>query len=245
MLQEELPWKQLYEMAVVCCRHRKLRGFSEQLLGELEKLIPFDEAMILYLDGNQKLTDYYLYHIDPKWAYLYVLYYSKAEQGMYGYSGEKLDITKDVIIHVWENEESAEVIPDYIRPQKLVSSMAFYLRDQSGCIRTIFSLDRLSKKHFTQQEAELVREAKLLLELHHQMLYTAGTEDGLDSMELECLTGREMEVVKLLQQGLSPASISHVLHIAPSTTNRHISNIYKKINVNSRVELMIKIRKKN
>jgi hypothetical protein len=69
MLQEELPWKQLYEMAVVCCRHRKLRGFSEQLLGELEKLIPFDEAMILYLDGNQKLTDYYLYHIDPKWAY--------------------------------------------------------------------------------------------------------------------------------------------------------------------------------
>ena len=38
MLQEELPWKQLYEMAVVCCRHRKLRGFSEQLLGELEKL---------------------------------------------------------------------------------------------------------------------------------------------------------------------------------------------------------------
>ena len=54
MLQEELPWKQLYEMAVVCCRHRKLRGFSEQLLGELEKLIPFDEAMILYLDGNQK-----------------------------------------------------------------------------------------------------------------------------------------------------------------------------------------------
>lgn len=103
----------------------------------------------------------------------------------------------------------------------------------------------MSKKHFTQQEAELVREAKLLLELYHQMLYTAGTEDGLDSMELECLTGREMEVVKLLQQGLSPASISHVLHIAPSTTNRHISNIYKKINVNSRVELMIKIRKKN
>lgn len=64
-------------------------------------------------------------------------------------------------------------------------------------------------------------------------------------MELECLTGREMEVVKLLHQGLSPASISHVLHIAPSTTNQHISNIYKKFNVNSRVELMIKIRKKN
>ena len=83
MLQEELPWKQLYEMAVVCCRHRKLRGFSEQLLGELEKLIPFDEAMILYLDGNQKLTDYYLYHIDPKWAYLYVLYYSKATPHKY------------------------------------------------------------------------------------------------------------------------------------------------------------------
>ena len=46
----------------------------------------------------------------------------------------------------------------------------------------------------------------------------------------------------LLEQGITPANIAHILHITVPTTNRHIYNIYKKLNVNSRAELMAKIK---
>ena len=49
--------------------------------------------------------------------------------------------------------------------------------------------------------------------------------------------------MNLLAQGLSPDNMAHILHISVPTTNRHIYNIYHKLNVNSRYELMSKIGK--
>jgi predicted ATPase/DNA-binding CsgD family transcriptional regulator len=49
------------------------------------------------------------------------------------------------------------------------------------------------------------------------------------------LTRREMEVLQLLAQGLSDAGIAAELVISPRTVNAHITSIYSKLGVNSRV----------
>ena len=36
----------------------------------MNRLVPFDEAVVFYLNGNLKITDYYLYNINPKWMSL-------------------------------------------------------------------------------------------------------------------------------------------------------------------------------
>jgi DNA-binding NarL/FixJ family response regulator len=48
------------------------------------------------------------------------------------------------------------------------------------------------------------------------------------------LTGRELEVLRLLAAGKTNAAIGSALHLAAKTVDRHVSNIYAKLGVSSR-----------
>ena len=51
----------------------------------------------------------------------------------------------------------------------------------------------------------------------------------------EALTGREIEVLTLIELGLSNGEIAERLSLAPSTVKTHINNIYSKLGVQSRI----------
>ena len=57
-----------------------------------------------------------------------------------------------------------------------------------------------------------------------------------DTEENVKLTGREVEVLEQLAAGLPYTSIADNLFLSPSTVRRHIENIYKKLQVHSKVE---------
>ena len=48
------------------------------------------------------------------------------------------------------------------------------------------------------------------------------------------LTPREVDVLRLVAQGLSNARIAHTLTISPNTVNYHLYSIYNKLGVTSR-----------
>jgi DNA-binding NarL/FixJ family response regulator len=58
------------------------------------------------------------------------------------------------------------------------------------------------------------------------------------------LTGREVEVLEQLSTGLTYTSIAENLIISPSTVRRHIENIYKKLQVHSKIEAITFAKKK-
>ena len=53
------------------------------------------------------------------------------------------------------------------------------------------------------------------------------------------LSAREMEVVQLLAQGLGNSEIARSLHLEQSTVKTHIGNICRKLDVNTRVHVVI------
>lgn len=55
------------------------------------------------------------------------------------------------------------------------------------------------------------------------------------------LTAREREVVQAIVEGLTYREIGERFHIAGATVKKHILNIYKKLNVRSKVEFMKKV----
>ncbi len=55
------------------------------------------------------------------------------------------------------------------------------------------------------------------------------------------LSSREQEVVKLLLEGKSNKLIASALHISDRTVEFHLKNIYAKLQVSSRTELIIKL----
>jgi len=54
----------------------------------------------------------------------------------------------------------------------------------------------------------------------------------------EELTAREREVSHLLIEGKTYRQVASELNIAPDTVRQHIKNIYKKLQINSRIELV-------
>jgi LuxR family maltose regulon positive regulatory protein len=58
----------------------------------------------------------------------------------------------------------------------------------------------------------------------------------------EPLSGREMEVLSLIAEGLSNREIAQRLHLSISTVKVHTHNIYGKLDVNSRTQAVARAR---
>lgn len=72
---------------------------------------------------------------------------------------------------------------------------------------------------------------------------TSINEDGIDSFCRKFgITAREKEVVSILMKGYSYNKISEELVISLPTTKSHVQNIYKKVGVNNKFELMNQVK---
>lgn len=69
-------------------------------------------------------------------------------------------------------------------------------------------------------------------------IYTKGAKT-LENEKIESLTRREYEVLILIGEGLNNREIAERLFISEKTVKNHVSNIFKKIDVNDRVQAAI------
>lgn len=69
---------------------------------------------------------------------------------------------------------------------------------------------------------------------------TDNNNDREENIKLYKLTERELEILDLIAEGITNKQIATKLHIALSTVKTHTLNIYSKLDVNSRVQAVIK-----
>lgn len=62
---------------------------------------------------------------------------------------------------------------------------------------------------------------------------------ALDKEKIECLTKRELDVLRLISEGCSNKKISDELTISERTVKNHISHIFRKINVEDRIQAAV------
>jgi DNA-binding NarL/FixJ family response regulator len=70
-------------------------------------------------------------------------------------------------------------------------------------------------------------------------------EEKNSQTEDDALTKREIEVLKLLAEGLFNKEIAYMLAISEKTVKNHVSNIFKKINVSDRTQAAVYAIKNN
>ena len=59
--------------------------------------------------------------------------------------------------------------------------------------------------------------------------------------QLKFISPREMQIIKLVSEGMKNKEISQRLFISEETVKKHLNNVYRKMGVKSRVELIAKI----
>lgn len=63
---------------------------------------------------------------------------------------------------------------------------------------------------------------------------------GLIEMGVSTITHREAEVLHLVWQGKSTREVAVSLHISTATVQKHLKNIYRKLEVHNKIEALQK-----
>lgn len=101
---------------------------------------------------------------------------------------------------------------------------------------------------FSEDELELLRFAKRELQAVFVMLQSLGKSKEINFSDFTSkneallleknITARELEIISMLLRGYSNSKISAALFISESTTKRHVYNIFRKLEIGSRFELI-------
>jgi DNA-binding CsgD family transcriptional regulator/tetratricopeptide (TPR) repeat protein len=120
--------------------------------------------------------------------------------------------------------------------QSLVRLAAGYLQAQdreSGAAALVEALHIASRLRAEQLRSQIVELA------HGHRVQVAGAAPGQGLRgegRLSALTPRELEVLRLVAQGMSDVEIGNSLFISRKTVSVHVSHILAKLNVNSRIK---------
>jgi DNA-binding NarL/FixJ family response regulator len=104
-----------------------------------------------------------------------------------------------------------------------------------GYVRMDAAIDDVATVIESVMRGELVCSPKVAASLYHSIA-SLGADGGVS------LTGRELQVVELMNRGLSNKEISHHLRIGTCTAKNHVQNILQKLGVHRRGQAVAKLR---
>ena len=64
--------------------------------------------------------------------------------------------------------------------------------------------------------------------------------NGLPAPDPDALTARELQVLRLIGEGLSNKDLAKRLHISDATVRHHLSSVYSKMGADDRVNVLIR-----
>lgn len=239
-------WTQTYDFILSCGSANSPDALAQRIIGGIGRIVPYDTASVYLLDGSGKVCSHHLRGIDERWNKIYLAYYIHTDNERYSlFRNAAVPSTSELILNVynWEAVQSSEFVPDFVRARGLLHTCGFGLYDMNRKVRVVVALDRTHPEPFEEKQIQLLRFLLPLLGNLHKNFYFQYQQSSNSSIlqESAALTARESQIAELLCQSLSPAQISQELHIAQSTTYKHIANIYAKLNVSSQRQLLSKL----
>jgi DNA-binding CsgD family transcriptional regulator len=215
-----------------------------KILEEIPGLIPFGSPGCL-IDVNNNLRPRITKAIQMggKWNdYFNDYYYKIATPPAYKeniYSASNVDLEKN-------NRD--EYVNDFLIPQYIKYSAGLTIFNYKNEPEYTFIFNRMkSEPMYSEEELTMLNVIQLHIGNYYKLLYQIEKLLRLPIMPLELekntrlLSRRESEIISLLLNRLKPADIARELKISVLTIKKHIQNIYYKLHVTDRQQLLEKI----
>lgn len=237
----DLPWSRINDFLVEVGSARNKNEFGHRALVCLnDLLVPFD------INGVYGVVDSTGFHTRAtileasKWIELHNNYYWKAMPNPNPGSKQ--------LIMDWRHWRDTEYATDFMNPQGIGFSARILNLGLRNDVVGIFGIHRSKRSPgFTEKERAILEVIQPHLSnfyAMHSLLaqYDAQLPDAaVIASDYKILTKREAEIVALLCRRFSTGMIASQLLISPATVYRHIANIFAKLNVFNRAELMEKL----
>jgi DNA-binding CsgD family transcriptional regulator len=243
----DFPWMKIHALLLETGSIRAPKEFGLHLIGTVNQLIPYDQARVYFINGNAEICDVGLYGAKRSWFDAYMDYYSKIDDGRYALcrNGLRHETGVHSVSFDWSAARYDEFIADYIKPQGIRHSLTSFFHDDDGLVKAVCTFERVSAKSYTPKEIAILEIMQAHLDNLHKNLYVQ-LQSGPRSLKAARparfpapLTQRESEIMALICGGVTSENMAKNLCISKTTVYRHIANIYAKLHVSNRQELIL------
>lgn len=213
----------------------------KRVLVYLRQLIPYNNACFYLADKNKgnMLTNPVSIDCPDRKIQQYDQHYYKVDYSRKLYYQIMSSVYRETDIFEKSKRERSEYYNDYLQSMHYVVNCNF--ANLTGLLGSM-SLNRTKEEgEFSERELFMLR----ILEPHLTNRLSREQQKGylklVDNNYLiknYKLTNREIEIMDLVSSGLSNIEISNYLFISLGTVKKHLNNIFRKTEVNSRSKLI-------
>jgi DNA-binding CsgD family transcriptional regulator len=215
----------------------------KKFLEFIRALVPFNEASFTLaseINGRVELNDFVSVDMPDEFIKKYNTQYYKVDYINYIYNFEKSMVYKDSDIVENNMREKTEFYQNYLLPEKVPFAGGIVLV-KSRILLGVITLFRSSDYgDLEEKDLEILEIFKNHLENIFFKLQCQRQDKRTLIFEKFTFSKREIEVIDLVVHGLSNQEISNELSISTSTVKKHINNIFYKLGVASRSQLIAK-----
>ena len=222
---------------------RTVQNFKSIILKRIGDMVPYDVA-VAWLEMGQtcpiKMCD--SLRVPQKWITAHNEYYYKIAPGY-----ADLNIKK-VTYSNYKLYQDTEYYQDFLHPLGIRYGMGIILHDLRGNPSlTLYITDSKHNYEKDRKVSFLLETIQTHLENYYSFLNLISNQsiNEFHIVELQdgckTLSKREAEIVGLLCRRLTIAEIASQLLISPRTVESYIYNIYQKLKVRNRRELLLKL----
>jgi DNA-binding CsgD family transcriptional regulator len=253
MLSQQ-EWEQINLITSEFSRIKDISRFRREFLTMLGRLVAFDLADFCLNDvkspNKVRLVDPVVVSRFPqkfneKFMAEYDRFYGQIDYAKWIFSSHESVVYRESDLINSELRAKSAFYLDYLKPAGFVYVAGVSIADQGACIGafTLYRTDRYGD--FTDKDLYVLKQ----LLPHLQNKLTAETEAVEYRVEKSKrssyyltrefnLSKREIQILRLLCDGKNNGEISAQLSISVNTVKKHVSNIFGKLNVDSRTQLI-------
>lgn len=235
-------------------RIRDITRFRREFLNLLGRLVAFDLADFYLNDTKSpnkiKLVDpvvvsRFSEKFNEKFMLEYDRCYGQVDYVRWVFSSHESVVYRESDLINSELRTKSSFYLDYLKPAGFVNVAGVSVADRGVCVGaiTLYRTDRYGD--FNDKDLYIL--AQLLPHLQNKLMaersaVESNVEQSKNSsyyLAHECkLSRREIEILRLLCDGKNNGEISSLLSISVHTVKKHISNMFDKLNVGSRTQLI-------
>ncbi len=241
-------WRKLDDLIydIYCCKDSV--GLRTVFLNEVAEILPYDAAFF-DLKGTYRGKTFYYDPISVAFQKealdcYYEKYVDKDYVSWALTQPDDYSVYRDSDLISDSARERSSFYREWLEPQGLSHGCGAIIACKGIIYGTVTFARQKSMPDFSDKDMEVLRVAGRHLCLKFFQLYPSGIayvenqEEHAGFCSHYHLTERENELCHLLYNGVPTREIARLLCISINTVNRHIANVYRKVNVNSRLELM-------
>lgn len=131
---------------------------------------------------------------------------------------------------------------DFLKPMNIEHACDMFFRSEGKIIAVLTMLRDSTLLRFQKEEIENLQVIQKFLEYAINLVYLPVRVSQRQSITIKYgLTDRELDVLEWVIAGVTNKIVAEELSISPATVKTHLIHIFKKFNVSSRHELLVKV----